>query len=478
MLSLLTLSACVFNSAPGKKAWNQVSRTEVFADLSWNFEDGLENHQISRFSPPTVVDGLVFMTVDPDHREWDHSGSTPRPYLIAIEEATGKIRWKTEMDGIGLIDSPPSVHDGVVLARTLGNMDPNHDVHAFDASTGTVLWTLENTFPAARTWIGGEFCTLILKDNQAGETLQELDDLCVNERSGAVISKYMLVGQNGWWAAASGVTADADTGVLYLFQDARLTALDLSRGAQKFQSSLPGGAYALAARDGMVFVNDDFVTAFDGQTGQERWRLSRQVGRAQIMLPSGDNKLLIVPDPKLPPALLALDDRTGAIQWSFEPGAEKGQAYPPQVIGETVYIAFGDGTALQSKYLPDFGNQGARYLFALDRPSGKVKWQYEQPDFSQDQYNQSRITLPVAELNGVVYATAWLSSGGDNYSSVHASTLFRLNAASGKVLSTTTLMLTSGGGSYSPIGNLLTGAYAVNGRVYLPTGANHVYALK
>jgi outer membrane protein assembly factor BamB len=229
----------------------------------------------------------------------------------------------------------------------------------------------------------------------------------------------------------------------------------------------------------MVYVNDDYLTAYDAQTGALRWRLTQQVGRARQLLAPKDGVLFVVPDATLPSALLAIDDRTGTIKWSFEPTADQNQPYPLQVIGDTVYVPYGDGAQFQSEYLPSYGNQGVSRLYALDRATGAVKWHYDQPDFAQNYYSTSRITLPIAEWNGVVYVTAWLSSGpSQSYSDLRSSTLFRLNAATGAVLSTTTLMVTHGGGDYAHVGELLTGASVANGRVYLPTGANQVYALQ
>jgi outer membrane protein assembly factor BamB len=478
LLVSLTLAACGTEPASGPVPWNKVSKSEVFPDLAWKFDDGLENQQISRFSPPTVVDGTAYFVVEPDHRDWNRSASdsVPNPFLVAVDDATGTIRWRTELIGIGLVGSAPIVQHGVVLVSTLGNMDPNHDVLAFDAQTGSALWKLENTFPAARGGNDEAFCTLQLKNNSAGETLQELDYLCVNWRSGAVVSELKLVETNGWWVASSGVAADQ--GGLYVFDGTTLTGYELSGGARKFQTLLPDGAYQLAAANGLVYANDDFVTAFDAETGEKRWRLAQKVGRAQVMLAPGDNTLFVIPEAKLSPALLAIDGQTGAVQWSLDTGADLGYAHSPQIIGETIYLAFGDSVQLQDEFLPAYGKQGVQVLYAVNRKSGQVRWRYEQPDFKTELKNTSRITLPIAELNGIVYLTAWLSCGGGGYACLYSSTLFRLEAASGKVLSTTTLLLTKGSDSYSHIGDLLTGAYAVNGRLYLPTGANRVFVLK
>ena len=476
LLAILTLNACGANSASTSQPWNNVSKSEAFPDLAWKFDDGLESRQITRFSPPALENGLLYFVADPDHRVWDQSGSTPKPYIIALEEATGKLKWKTVMDGIGLIDAAPILQNGVVLARTLGNMDPNHDVLAYDAQTGAALWKLQNTFPAARAWTKDAFCSLTLKDNAAGESLQQLDYVCLDWRSGGLVSDFMVTDKDGWAVGAAGVAADGNE--LFMLHDFQLTAFDLPGGARRFQAPAPDGAYSITAANGLVYANDDYVTAYAAQTGEKRWRLAQKVGRAEIMQVSDDNTLFISPEASLPPALLAVDGKTGAVKWSLKPDTDPGRPYPPQISGATVFVAVGDGPQVQSKYLPGFGNQGAKVLYALDRQSGALKWRYEQPDFKTDLYNTSRMTLPVAELNGVVYVTAWLSIGGDDYSSLHSSTLFRLDAATGKLLSTTTLMLANGSGSYSHIGDLLTGANTLNGRVYLPTGANSIYTLK
>ena len=470
LLAALVLVACVANPAPAQLQWNNVTKSETFPDLAWKFDDGLQAKQISRFSPPALDGGLVYLVADPDHRVWEQSGSTPGPYVVAVDEATGQAKWKTEMDGIGLVDAAPIVQNGVVLARTLGNMDPNDNILAFDAQTGAALWKLENTFPAARTWKKDAFCTLVLKDNKAGASLQELDDVCVDWRSGAVVSQFTITEKDGWSVGAAGVAANGNS--LFMLHDFRLSGFKLPSGTPLFQAPAPDGAYKIAAAGGLVYANDDYVSAYDAQTGAKSWRLSQKVGNAEFMLTADDNTLYISPETSLPPELLAVDGKTGALKWSLLPGAEVGRPYPPQISGNLVYAAFGDGAQLQSKYLPADGQQGAKFLYALDRQSGAVKWRYEQPDFKTELYNTSRITLPVAELNGSLYVTTWLSLGNVDYSSLHSSTLFRLDAATGKVISTTTLMLKQVSGSYSHIGDLLTGAYALNNRVYLPTGAN------
>ena len=476
LLAVLALGACSANPAAGPAQWNTVSKSETFPDLVWKFDDGLEAKQISRFSPPALDGGVIYFEVDPDDRVWDQSGPTPRPFMLALDEASGQVKWKTELDGIGLIDAAPIVRNGVVLGRTLGNMDPNDNVFALDAATGAALWKLENTFPAARSSNADAFCTLILKDNQAGASMQELDHLCVNWRSGAPLAQFMVADQDGWSVGAAGVAADSSS--LFSLHNFQLAGFKLPGGAPLFKVPAPDGSYQLAAANGLVYANDDYVSAYDAQTGAKRWKLSQKVGRAEIMLAADDGSLYLSPEASLPAGLLAVDGQTGALKWSLAPDADAGRPYPPQISGSTIYAAFGDGAGQQSKYMPAYGLQGAKFLYALDRQTGQTKWRYEQPDFKADMYNTSRMTLPVAEQNGVIYVTAWLSLGGADYSSLHSSTLFRLDAATGKTISTTTLMLAPVSGSYSHIGDLLTGVYALNGRIYLPTGANSIYVLK
>ena len=74
-------------------------------------------------SAPTIANGTVFVT-RPDAHE-----------LIAIDTATGKIRWRFTANG--RLDTPPAIHRGLCLfGSTAGS------VYALRADTGEVVWRL------------------------------------------------------------------------------------------------------------------------------------------------------------------------------------------------------------------------------------------------------------------------------------------------------------------------------------------------
>ncbi len=87
-------------------------------------DDWKENPVIKGpLSSPTIANGLAYVTRPNAHE------------LIAIETASGKIRWRFTANG--RIDTPPAIHRGLCLFGSATGW-----VYALDADTGEMVWRL------------------------------------------------------------------------------------------------------------------------------------------------------------------------------------------------------------------------------------------------------------------------------------------------------------------------------------------------
>ena len=173
-------------------------------------------------SPPTVLDGVVYVT------------AVNQAY--ALDESTGNVIWSYDTERFPARDFPALVVDGVLYY-----LAPNDTVHALDAETGETIWTYLAPAPisAAPVVSDGVFFAL----TEAGQII------AVDAKTGAPL----------WTVQADGMGLQAlsvSSGVLYFESDTGyLTAVDVVDGSviHNFQKGYIWGVGTYTVSDGIVY---------------------------------------------------------------------------------------------------------------------------------------------------------------------------------------------------------------------------------
>ena len=210
---------------------------------------------------------------------------------IAMDPATGKIRWRFATEGPAF--STPEVSDGVVY---FGSAD--HHVYALDATTGQVKWKYKT--------------------------------------EGAIFAGP---------AVAAGM-------VVVPSVDLKIYGLDASTGERKWTLPVDGMVQSKCATDGqLVFIGDwaNTLRAIDAAAGREVWQV--KMGRAPsgsiatpyspaISAPAvGDGKVYVATNDGV---LHAIDARTGKIAWEWwEKGKNRLGYSGPLFHSGRIYLAIG-----------------------------------------------------------------------------------------------------------------------------------------
>lgn len=172
-------------------------------------------------SPPTVVDGVVYVT------------AANRAY--ALDESTGSVIWSHDTERFPARDFPALVIEGVYYHL------PDDRVHALDAQNGKEIWSYRASSPlsAAPVVSGGTFFAA----TEAGEVF------ALEAQTGAQL----------WTIPADGMGLQALTvagGVLYLESDSgHLVAIDAADGRiiWKIQKGYIWGVGTYTVTDGVVY---------------------------------------------------------------------------------------------------------------------------------------------------------------------------------------------------------------------------------
>ncbi|MFI5807194.1 serine/threonine-protein kinase [Streptomyces sp. NPDC051561] len=289
------------------------------------------------------------------------------PTLYALDAADGTERWRLQTDA--WVYSLKAAR-GTVVTGTRGG-----GVQAWEASNGQKLWELTG----AQT----DFETLEAGPAVHEDTVYVWQDArlrALDARSGRERWSYPI----GDAASCGGVpvrVTSADDGYVYISAGTRVLAVDQGSGRVRWHFeapavflSAPAFAPGPAVTGGGVYLADYLGTvyALDASTGKDRWRIateSRQsiepvlVAGGHVHVGSGS-------------ALYTLDAVTGTPKWRFAAGGE--------VVGAPVVA---DGRV-------HFGSAD-HCLYTVDAAGGQLRWKLK---------TGGEITgSPVAEA-GIVYA--------------------------------------------------------------------------
>ncbi|MFJ5718706.1 PQQ-binding-like beta-propeller repeat protein [Streptomyces sp. NPDC093149] len=289
------------------------------------------------------------------------------PSLYALDATTGAERWRLQTDAWVY---SLKADRGTVVTGTRGG-----GVQAWEASTGEKLWEsggVQTDFETAEAGPVVHDGTVYL--------WQDARLRAVDARSGIERWSYPI----GDAASCGGVpvrVTPAEDGFVYVSAGARVLAVDTVSGHVRwhFESpavflSPPAFAPGPAVTGGGVYLADYLGTvyAIDASTGKDRWRIATEARQStEPVLVTGGNVHVGSGS-----ALYTLDAVTGTPKWRFAAGGE--------VVGAPVVA---DGRV-------HFGSAD-HVLYTLDAAGGQLRWKLA---------TGGEITGSPVARGGVVYA--------------------------------------------------------------------------
>ncbi|MEE1771819.1 PQQ-binding-like beta-propeller repeat protein [Streptomyces sp. JV185] len=289
------------------------------------------------------------------------------PSLYALDAATGAERWRLQTDAWVY---SLKADRGTVVTGTRGG-----GVQAWEASTGEKLWESDGVQTDFETAEAGP----VVHDGTV-YLWQDARLRAVDARTGTERWSYPIGDAASCGGVPVRVTAAPD-GFVYVSAGARVLALDNASGHARwhFESpavflSPPAFAPGPAVTGGGVYLADYLGTvyAIDASTGKDRWRIATEARQSiePVLVTAGNVHV------GSGSALYTLDAVTGTPKWRFAAGGE--------VVGAPVVA---DGRV-------HFGSAD-HVLYTLDAVGGQLRWKLA---------TGGEITgSPVAQ-GGVVYA--------------------------------------------------------------------------
>jgi outer membrane protein assembly factor BamB len=260
--------------------------------------------------------------------------------LLAVDLATGKLRWKYHgQDGID--ESSPLVHDGVVYVGDIAGT-----LHAVRAADGQALWTFKT---------GSEIRSSPVID---GDRLfigsYDGNLYCLSVKDGKILWKFTTSSYVHATPAIAG-------GLVYIAGcDEIFRGLRIADGKEMFQFDSGGYTGASPAMLGQwayfgTFNND--VVGADLSRKRIAWRYenpARQFPFYSSAAVAGDRVVVGGRDK----VVHCLNARTGKAIWTFATRARVDSS--PAIAGERVYVGSNDGR-----------------FYVLDLATGKKVWEFE-----------------------------------------------------------------------------------------------------
>jgi polyvinyl alcohol dehydrogenase (cytochrome) len=411
------------NASTGALIWSK----SIVADYLSGVFDPAPSKVVSRTSPAVdVTTNTVYV------------GTQKGAYLLAINAATGALKWRTQLDThpLAIDTQSPIVYNGVVYVgvaslEEAAAVDPNYPCCSFrgsalavNATTGQILWKTYMTPPGYNgTAVWG---SSMVPDPQRGYV-------------------YVTTGNN-----------------YYTPTDPAYQTC-ISNGGTQEQCNSPDdhvdSILALRMTTGQIVWADRFASADD-------WNVACFINFTNCPVNAGPDfdfgsgvNLITVQTKKGPVQILgagqksgvysALDPSTGKVLWATQvgPGSSLGGIeWGSASDGTRIYVAIGN---LYGIPYPDAGLGNAGSWAALDPLTGRIIWQVADPNGAID-------LGPVTVSNGIVYA-------GSMARGTTQPTMFALRAGSGQTL-----------WSYAAGGSVIAGATIVNDTVYWGSGYSNL----
>jgi outer membrane protein assembly factor BamB len=385
--TLVLFFFCVQSTGAQTTFHGNIARTGVyessgpkqFGGVHWTFKT-----EGPIISSPAIADGVVFI------------GSTDGN-LYAVDEDSGKQKWKFRTLGVRQVTSSPAVADGVVF---FGGFDGVF--YAIAADTGAVKWTFMTEYE--RRFEGKRLHGY----PPVSQTIPDSWDIYTSSPAvfhGKVYfgsgdgSVYALDAKTGvpQWKFSTGDIVHASPAIanntVYVGSwDSYLYALDAETGQEKwrfkagedsFMHNQQGFQSSPAVADGTVYVGcrDGHVYAIDAATGRKKWDYPTSKGWVNSTPAVRDGVVYAGTSDGY--RFLALDAKSGRLKFALD---AKGQVFSsPAVSGDLVYAGVSNGR-----------------LLAIDTKSGKLAWDFQTEASKNDPL---KMLKPDGGLNNdVIYA--------------------------------------------------------------------------
>jgi polyvinyl alcohol dehydrogenase (cytochrome) len=385
----------------------------------------------------TGVKGAVSRTAPALDGDTVFIGSQLGAYLLAIDRATGALRWKTQLDAhpAALITQAPVVYQGRVYLGVSSQeevfaVDPTYpcctfrgSVLALDEATGKVLWrmrTVPDGYSGGSVWGG----TPVVDEKRRSLYITTGNNYSVP----AAVNTCLLA------AGSDSAAADACLSPRDLIDG--MMALDLDTGAVKWGRRLQGAdAWTGACFYGYAWCPDPVGDDYDLGPGAALFTVDAG-GHARDLVGGGQKSGIY----------WALDPEDGSIVWStlVGPGGIMGGIeWGTATDGKRIYVAIGNTSGTSYTLVPSGQVINWGSYSALDAATGKILWQT--PDPVAGSCDTGMVTI----ANGVMLAGSMDAAGH----------MYALDAATGKVL-----------WSFASGGSVVAGPAVADGVAYWGSG--------
>jgi outer membrane protein assembly factor BamB len=267
---------------------------------------------------------------------------------------TGQVRWQTPLatrDAAGTSGADPLAVGGVAVFAQDGT------VHGLRLTSGRPAWSYPVGQPVVGMW-QWHGLVVVLSGN-VGDIVPLGSDgrlIGLDAATGAV--RWRLPVPSGSTGLASPPVATADGGLAMAGWAGPLLMVNMADGSIRWRRGDGTGSGAVAAADGLVFFSTGAgVTAYDDQTGAQRWTANGPEVMPPLQLAAG---LLLVTDDTpsgVGSVLTAIAPATGRIAWQFHANVTLMVSAADPVAGIAVAASF------------------AQRLYLLDPATGRVRWQ-------------------------------------------------------------------------------------------------------
>ncbi len=306
--------------------------------LAWQADSGGE-----LYAAPSLANGMLYV-------------SSKNGHILAVDASTGATIWSSELSSY-VTRGTPAISDGVVFAGG------GFDFHAFDATTGDVLWQVPVQYggQASPTITGNVVLVtsqqgwLYALDRGTGETVWRIPTEGLAFGSAAVVDNNVVFGTDegiiynarldtgrlNWRTLVTGsvfaTPSLANNMVFVTTASGEVNALDLETGTRRWTAN-HGSTESLAVSGDLVVIaaSDGGVYGLDAATGDQLWL--HPAGSDDLTAPVIVDGLVIIGAGS---TLLALDVETGETVWYFLAGDVIES--PPVVVGGYVFFGGRDG---------------------------------------------------------------------------------------------------------------------------------------
>jgi polyvinyl alcohol dehydrogenase (cytochrome) len=395
------------DASTGKAVWSKsVADLAGFGSDAGEWEGGAPDQIVSR-TTPLVTDGMVIFGLR--RATFNFPGSLA--YMVAVDQDTGALRWKTRLDPhvAAIVTASPVLERGRIYVGVSSmeedlSGDPNYpccsfrgSVVALDAASGQIVW---------QTYMIGDY---VYYQNEGGIVPSGMSGAPIWSGAPAVDRKrhslYVTTGDN--YSVPAGVHIPTANDYAE-----SIVSLDLDTGAIKWGTS-------------MTCTPDD-VFSFAHPLGPD---LDFGGGANLFTAKVGDGYEDLVGAGQKSGTYWAVDADTGAIAWQKKVGPSGrfgGIHWGTAVDGWHVYAGVNDEFG-QPYALGGAGNASKMATVgswaALDPASGRMQWQVADPAMKAPLAGAS-VNGPVVAVNGVLFGGSMDAQG----------TMYALDATSGEVL--------------------------------------------